>query len=122
MQVRGAAQVDVPVQPYFVINGESFQRTGNTLAASCTVAQATAGRAIERVTLYVGTTQFVDINNNAARADLTGTALADLSKPLNFSLALPAAVTAKGYFYARIGVKTAGIAEMLYTPVQKITM
>ena len=121
VQVRGAAQVDVPVQPYYVIRNATMQKVGTNLTATATVSQATAGRAIERVTLYVGATQFVDINNNAGRADLTGTALADLSKPLSFSMALPTAVTSKGYAYGRIGVKTVGVAEMLYTPVQKIT-
>ncbi len=122
VQVRGAAQVDVPVQPYYVIRNATVQKVGTNLTATATVSQATTGRAIERVTLYVGATQFVDINNNAGRADLTGTALADLSKPLSFSMALPTTVTSKGYSYGRIGVKTVGVAEMLYTPVQKITL
>ena len=122
VQVRGAAQIDVPVQPYYVIRNETIQKAGTNLTATATVSQATAGRAIERVTLYVGTTQFVDVNNNAGRAELTGTALADLGKPLSFSLALPTTVISKGYAYGRIGVKTVGVAELLYTPVQKITL
>lgn len=122
VQVRGAAQVDVPVQPYYVIRNPAIQKSGTNLTATCTVGQATTGRAIERVTLYVGATQFVDINNNAGSASLTGTALADLTKSLAFSLAIPATVTGKGYCYGRIGVKTAGVAEMLYSPVQKITL
>ena len=121
VQVRGAATIDVPVQPYYVIRNEKFQRSGTTLTATCQVSQATTGRALERVTLYVGGTQFVDINNNAGRVDLTGAALADLSKPLAFSLAVPGSLISKGYFYGRIGVKTVGVAEMLYTPVMKIT-
>ncbi|CCH53313.1 hypothetical protein BN8_02401 [Fibrisoma limi BUZ 3] len=121
VQVRGAATIDVPVQPYYVIRNEKFQRSGTNLTASCQVNQATTGRAVERVTLYVGATQFVDINNNAGRVDLTGAALADLSKPLAFSLAVPGALISKNYFYGRIGVKTVGVAEMLYTPVMKIT-
>ncbi|RIV23573.1 DUF3823 domain-containing protein [Fibrisoma montanum] len=120
VQVRGAATVDVPVLPYYVIRNEKFQRSGTTLTATCQVAQATTGRAVERVTMYVGATQFVDINNNAGRVDLTGAALADLSKPLAFSMAVPGSLVGKGYFYGRIGVKTVGVAEMLYTPVMKI--
>ncbi|ARK09145.1 DUF3823 domain-containing protein [Fibrivirga algicola] len=121
VQVRGSATIDVPVQPYFVIRNPTVQRSGTNLTGSCTVAQATAGRAIERVTMYVGTTQFVDATNNVGSVNLTGTALADLSKPLALSLALPTAVSSRAYFYARIGVKTVGVAELLYAPVQKIT-
>ncbi|WP_019989750.1 DUF3823 domain-containing protein [Rudanella lutea] len=122
VQVRGGAQVDVPVQPYFVIRNQAFQKTGTNITANCTVGQVATGRAIERVTLYVGATQFVDINNNAGSNSLTGAALSDLTKSLAFSVAVPAAVTGKGYCYARLGVKTVGVAEMLYSPVQKITL
>lgn len=123
VQVRGAAQVDVPVQPYYVVRNEAIRKSGTGLAATCSVAQVATGRAVERVTLYVGITQFVDINNNTARADLSGAALSDLTKQLSFSVVnLPAAITGKGYCFARIGVKTVGVAEMLYTPVQKILL
>lgn len=122
VQVRGAARIDVPVQPYFVIRNETIQKSGTNLTATATVTQAATGRAIERVTLYVGATQFVDVNNNAGSANLTGTALADISKPLSMTLAVPSSVAGKGYAYGRIGVKTVGVAELLYTPVQRITL
>lgn len=122
VSVQGAAIVDVPVQPYFVIRNEKMQKSGNNLTASCLVSQATTGRAIERVTFYVSSTQYVDINNNVGKADKTGADLADLTKEMAFSLAVPASVASKGYCYARVGVKTVGVAEMLYTPVQKITL
>lgn len=121
VSVKGSITVDVPVQPYFVIRNEKFQRSNNTLTASAQVSQVTAGRAIERVTFYVSSTQFVDINNNVGKVDKTGTALADLSKPLDFSLPVPG-VVAKSTCYGRIGVKTVGVAEMIYTPVQKISL
>ncbi|MBC8155298.1 MAG: DUF3823 domain-containing protein [Bacteroidetes bacterium] len=120
--VRGGAKVDVPVQPYYVIRNGTIQKSGTNLTATCSISQIVATRAIERVTLYVGTTQFVDITNNVGSANLTGAALADLSKPLSLTLALPASIAGRAYSYARIGVKTVGVAELLYTPVQKITM
>ncbi len=122
VQVRGAATIDVLVQPYYVIRNPTIQRSGTNLTASASVAQVAAGRAIERVTLYVGTTQFVDVTNNVASASLQTAALADLSKPLALSLVLPTSVASRPYSYARIGVKTVGVAELLYTPVQKITL
>ena len=120
--VRGTVQVDVPVQPYYVLRNETFQKSGTLLNASCQVGQVAAGKAVEYVTLLVGTTQFVDVTNNAGRQDRNGTAVADLTRPITFSLTTPAAVTSKGYASVRIGVKTVGVAELLYTPVQKITL
>ena len=118
--VRGAVAIDVPVQPYYVISNPTVQRSGATLSATCSVTQAAAGRAIERVTLYVGTTQFVDATNNAGSVNVPAATLADLSKPLSATLALPASVAGRSYFYTRIGVKTVGVAELLYTPVQQL--
>lgn len=122
VSMRGAMQIDVPVQPYYTISGQTFQKSGTSLTASCLVSQVAGGRAVERVTLYVGTTQFVDANNNAGSASLSGAALADLTKPLSLSLTPPAAVTSKAYAYVRLGVKTVGVAELLYTPVQQVTL
>lgn len=120
VQVRGTTQVDVPVQPYFTINSPTFQRSGSTLTATGQINPVVSGRTVEQVTLYVGTTQFVDATNNAGNTSLSGTALADLSKPVSLSLATPAAV--RGTAYMRLGVKTAGVAELLYTPVQLVTL
>lgn len=117
--VRGNTQVDVPVQPYYTVSGEQYRKDANNLLATAKINGVVTTRAIERVTFYVGTTQFVDVNNNAGRVDLTGTALADLSKTLSFTLPLPTSL-GKNYAYGRIGVKTAGVAELLYSPVQEI--
>ena len=124
VKVRGATTVDVPIQPYYVVRSETFQKDGNTLKASCLASRITAtaaGRAVtlDRVVLFVGATQFVDNNNNAGRNELTAAAVADLTKTLSFSLALPASL--KTFCYVRIGVKATNSAEYLYTPVQKIS-
>ena len=120
VQVRGSVTIDVPVQPYFTINNEKLLKSGTALTATCKVDQVSASRAIERVTVYVGTTQYVDANNNVGSVSVPTAALADLTKELSVNYPLPAAVSTRAYFYARIGVKTTGVAELLYTPVQKI--
>jgi len=120
--VKGATTIDVPVQPYFVIANPTFQKSGTSVTASGKVNMVTAGKTVERVTFYIGSTQFVDATTNVAKDDKTGAALGDLSQPLTFSVAVPANVATKGYVYGRLGVKTTGVAELLYTPVQKIQL
>lgn len=120
VQVRGSAVIDVPVQPYYLIANETFGNNGTEITASCRVDKISGDRAIERVILYIGATQFVDSNNNVGRVEKEGADLVDLSQNLSFSTAVPAAVLAKGYCFGRLAVKTVGVAEMLYTPVQKI--
>ena len=48
----------------------------------------------------------------------SGTALSNLSQPLVYSFTLGANV--RGPIYARIGVRTQGVGELFYSPVQKI--
>lgn len=120
VQVRGSAVVDVPVEPYYIIRNETFGKSGNEVSASCNVDQISGNRAVERVILYLGSTQFVDSNNNVGSIEKSGEDVADLSQTISFSTAVPAAVANNGYCFVRIAVKTAGVAEMLYTPVQKI--
>ncbi|GAA4416230.1 DUF3823 domain-containing protein [Nibrella viscosa] len=122
VQVRGTATVEVPVQPYYVVKNEMIQKSGNAVTATAKIDPVVTSRAIERVTLYLGSTTIVDANNNAGTHNLTGTALADLSKTLSFSVTVPASLANKEYAFARIGVKTVGVAEMLYSPVQKVAL
>jgi hypothetical protein len=73
------------------------------------------------VTLFLNYTQFVDTNNNlVGQVVKTGTDLSNLSQPLRFSFVLPS--TVRSAVYARIGVKTQGVNELFYSPVQKIEL
>ncbi len=121
VQVRGAVTVDMPVTPYYTITNTTFQKSGSAITATGKVNKI-ATNAIERVTLYLGTTTIVDATNNAGVQDRTGTALADLSQPISFSLTLPASLASRDYVYGRIGVKTAGIGEMVYSAPQRIAL
>lgn len=121
VQVRGNTVIDVPVLPYFVVRNATITKTGTAITASCQVSQATAGRNIESVTLFVNNGQFVDTNNSlVGRTVKSGADVSNLTQPLTFSLALPS--TARNAVYARIGVKTQGVGELYYSPVQKITL
>ena len=117
VQVRGNTVVDVPVQPYFTIQNATFQRTGATVTATCSVTKA-ATKDLDVATLFLSSTSIVDATNNVDRDEKKGADVLDLSKPLSFSKAVPTAI--KGTVYARIGVKAAGVGEYVYSPVQKL--
>lgn len=121
VKVRGNTIVDVPVQPYYVVRNATFTKMGSAITASGLVSQAAAGRTIESVTLFVNNTQFVDTNNSlVGNTTKSGADVSNLTQPLNFSLTLPS--TVRNAVYARIGVKTQGVNELFYSPVQKITL
>ncbi|MNQ99284.1 hypothetical protein D3C85_1150100 [compost metagenome] len=75
---------------------------------------------VESVSLYINKTQFVDGGNNIAVQELRGAAIADLNN-LNTSVTIPGIVPAQNYVFARIGVKIAGVDDLIFTPVAKIT-
>lgn len=122
VQLHDAQTVDVPVQPYFVIQNAAIQRSGNSLTATFGVQQLVPGRAVERIAVYVGSTQFVDSRYNAARTEraITGNSAVGASNSISVDLASVA--QNRDYVFARVGVKTTGVEEMIYTPVQKIQL
>jgi len=64
------------------------------------------------VNLYIGNTNIVDQVNNIKSTAVTP----DISGPVTIQLSLPADVA----YFARVGVKTAGVAEQVYSEVKKV--
>jgi Protein of unknown function (DUF3823) N-terminal domain/Domain of unknown function (DUF3823_C) len=120
--VNGVTTIDFPVQPYYTITNETISKSGSNITASAKVNQVVTTNPIERVTLFIGSTQFVDVNNRIATMDISGSNITDLTQPVNFSVAIPASVSNKEFVFARIGVKTTGVSELVYSPVQKINL
>lgn len=110
--VNGTTNVEVSVQPYFVIQNATFTKNGTTVTAVVTIETAANNLPLESVTLYAGTTGIVDQVNNS----VSSTVVPDVSQPVTLSLTIPAT----GVFYARVGVKTSGIAEQVYSQTEKI--
>jgi hypothetical protein len=126
VELRGEALLDVPVVPYYVIRNERIVNNNGTIEATFDVGQINTTRALEFVGLYVGTTEFVDRINQVVRVERPRAQIADLNAPVNLILPLPANIhvmrspAPRERVQVRIGVKTAGIAEMLFTQVHKI--
>ncbi|UOQ69800.1 DUF3823 domain-containing protein [Hymenobacter volaticus] len=116
VQVRGNTVIDVPVTPYFTVTDAAFQRSGNTLTATCRVNRIVAGKDIDRVVLLISRTQFVDDSNALERTEKNAAAV-NLSQVQNLSVTIPSSIT--GSVFARIGVKAAGVGQYVYSPVQK---
>lgn len=120
VQVSGATTVDVPVEPYYVIGDAGFSQSGGTVTANFRILEASASRPLESVTLFIGTTTIVDANNNAANLSKAAADIGNVGEPVTLSLELPAELAGRAYVFVRVGVKTTGVAEMLYSQVEKI--
>ena len=120
--LSGNTELDVPVQPYFVFQNDTYAKGEGKVSATFSLKQVNATRTLERVNLYVGTTSIVDPNNNAGNAQEVAANIKDLSKPITLTATLPAALAGRDYVYVRIGVKTSGVGEMLFGAPQKVML
>lgn len=120
--MRGNTELDVPVQPYFVFQNDTYAKGEGKVSATFNLKQTNAERTLERVNLYVGTTSIVDPNNNAANTQEVAANIKDITKPITLTATLPAALAGREYVYVRLGVKTSGVGEMLFGVPQKVML
>ena len=121
VQVQGQTQVDVPVVPYYTIENPSISHAAGVVTTSFEVGSVDTSRELEYVGLYVSTTHFVDRSNMAVRTERDRADLTSLDDPVSLSVELTDDLQERADIYVRVGLKTEGVDELLFTPVQKIT-
>lgn len=114
--------LDVPVTPYFTITGESFQKSGNNIAAKFVVNKVAQTANLEFVSLYVGKSILTDHVQYDVRVDANLSNVV-LGQQIEISSgSLPDNLKSLDYVYARLGVKSTSAGEYYYTQVQKIAL
>ena len=126
VNLNGDLVMDIEVLPYYMIRTPAFTASGNTVTATANVEKIITNenaRDVERVSLYLNKTQFVDSrgNYNIARTDIAGGSIPDLSN-INLSVEAPDLNPPQSYIFARIGVKIQGVEHMIFSPVQRIDL
>ncbi len=121
VKVNGTAAIDVPVEPYFIIKNETFEKIGSTIKGTFTILKNTTSKTLELARLYIGPNLILDQNNNSINAQVLAAAI-NIGAPVSLSVTIPAAIANDTFIFARIGVKTSGIGELLYTIPQKIQL
>lgn len=125
--VNGNMDMDVDVTPYYTIQNAQFSHSGGVVSANCGLNQIITGansRTVERVTLVINRTQFVDANSGGegslAQVDAD---ISDLNN-ISASVEIPDDPTKpdQDYIFARIGVKIQGVEDMIYTQVEKVNL
>ncbi|KQM69333.1 hypothetical protein ASE74_04805 [Pedobacter sp. Leaf216] len=126
VNISGSKTLDIEVMPYYMIRGATLTATAGKVNGFCRLEKIITdanAKDIERVSLYINKTQFVDGGNNlgdGAVQNISGAAIADLNN-LNLSVTIPSMTPTQNYVFARIGVKIAGVEDMIFTPVAKIS-
>jgi hypothetical protein len=126
VNLNGDLVMDIEVLPYYMIRNPSITASGNTVTATANVEKIitdASARDVERVSLYLNKTQFVDGrgNYNFAKTDVPGSSIPDLSN-VSLSVDVTNLNSSQDYVFARIGVKIQGVEHMIFSPVQKIQL
>ena len=116
--LKGNANIDVNVTPYFTISGSQISLSGNTMNASFTINQIVADAKISRVVLVLSKTQFADDTNNLFRQDFSDVSAGSISLSADFS-GNNDATSAKA-LYGRVAVHTDGADQAIYSPIVKL--
>lgn len=122
VQVRGATNVDVPVDAYFIIKGETIQKSGSNITTTFSLQRGNTSKNLEDVRLYLGRTNIIDQNNNDAVVTKAAGTITDITQPITLNVAIPASLSGNDYVFARVGVKTAGVAELAFSIPLKIAL
>lgn len=121
VKLNGTATVDVPVEPFFVIKNAAFEKIGSTIKATFTIDKIVASRTLELARLYIGPNLILDQNNNAANVQVLASAIT-IGSPVSVTVNIPASIANDNFIFARVGVKTTGVSELLYTMSQKLQL
>lgn len=124
--INGSQQLDLEVTPYYMIRTPQITGAGTNVTANFKIEKVITdanARNIERVNLYINKTAFVSGNGdyNVGNVSRAG---ADITDPNNVSLSItvPTLVPAQNYIFARIGLKIAGVEDMIFSPIVKLTL
>lgn len=123
VNINGSKTMDIEVIPYYMIRGATITAAAGKVNAFCRLEKIITNadaKDIENVSLYINKTQFVDGSNNIAAQQISGAAIADLNN-LNMSVTIPGITPTQNYVFARIGVKIAGVDDLIFTPVSKLS-
>lgn len=121
VKVDGNTEVDIPVTPYFSISASDISITNGVVNATMSVKQNSASSTIESVGLYVASNMIVDANNCKVKGEHLGAVITDLNN-IHLSANLTDAMKKEGYLFARVGVKTVGVSQLIYSVPVKINV
>lgn len=122
--VKGATSFNIDVTPYYMIRGAQFSAAGGKAKATFSIEKIIAdanAKDIERVNLYINKTQFVSGANNIGSSTLAGSAITDLSSvSLEADITMPSNQAIQNYVFARVGLKIAGVEDMVFSSIQRL--
>jgi hypothetical protein len=122
--VSGNQTLNLEAVPYFMIRNAVYTVNGRSVSATFRADQIitdASAKTIERINLYINKTQFVSGADNIASAEIAASAITNPSM-ISLTATAPAITPTQNYVFVRIGLKIAGVEDMIFSPLQKLPL
>lgn len=123
IKISGNQNLNIDVTPYYMVRNTNISASGGNVTATCKVEKIVIdanAKDIESVTLYINKTEFVSGANNIAATSIGGSSITDPNN-INLSVGIPSITPTQNYVFARIGLKIAGVEDMIFSPLFKLS-
>lgn len=117
VNVKGNSMVKFEVTPYFTISNSTVSLNGAQLTGSCTVDKIVSTANLNFIKLFINGTSFVDENINVLSVSSNALAVGNNTFSLTLNADQQAKLNSLKGVYARIGVKTQGADQAIYSEV-----
>lgn len=124
VNVSGNQELDVEVMPYYMIRTPKFSGGENKISVTLKLEKIITdvnAKDIERISLYINKSEFVSRATNVGVTDVAGSEVKDLNS-ISLSTNVPALAPSQSYVFARVGIKIKDVEDMVFSPVEKVTL
>jgi hypothetical protein len=121
VNVKGNTEQNVPVNPYFIINNERFQKGNNAINASFTIERIVAAAQVAEVRVYLSKYILTDQNKYEHAVNVDAGSIT-FGQEKSVSVSLPDNLVNESSLFVRVGVRSTVSNEFYYTQVQKVEM
>lgn len=124
ISVKGNTSFNIDVTPYYMIRGAQFSTSGSKAKATFSIEKIITdadAKDIERVNFYINKTQFVSGADNIGMAEIAGADITDPSAVnMEVDIVMPSNQATQNYVFARVGLKIAGVEDMIFSRIQRL--
>ncbi|PJJ80001.1 DUF3823 domain-containing protein [Mucilaginibacter auburnensis] len=124
LTLKGEAKdVNFNVTPYHWISDYKSTFVDSVFTATFKLEKVVQTSNLERVVIYLGTSHLVDITSKQGEKVFTGITPGNVTVSFNLkTLSTADKVTLRntGVTFARVGIKTQGVGDLLYSPVMEL--
>lgn len=122
ISLNGSQAIDVEVAPYFTLDEPSYEIVNDTIVrASFVVNQINAGSTVELAAVYLGRTSLTDRVRKEKEEEIFGNQITPGS-PVSVDVTIPNGLRGRRDLFVRVGVKTLGVEELLYSHVDNVSI